>query len=414
MQQMQSINIDKWRKLNKNLFLSYVDCYTNLENNTVNKEDAMMSALFKYDILLKADKSAYSAYYTIAREIGIFFQDTDGNFITSKLTKSVYNGNLSYSDYLKYYVLNTEFLINDKVIHPFSIIITEINKGNNTLEALVDNCSSLITEKNNATKDCLRIFIERIIDAGFISKDKKLYTLEYPYQTLLDSCNYSKLDAKEFSDKYIGNQNYKQENIVKEMIEKPINLSLFNNKDETKIDETIKNNLGMNCPLNQILYGPPGTGKTYTTIKKSLEILGLETGDPSENAEIFRSQLNQRIFFATMHPSYSYEDFVQGMKPETNAEGQLIFKQKDGIFKRVAQKAKLELEKSKIIDKSQRVEFDLVFDYTFSSVIDNNEPLLVERQSANFSIIDINDKRLRFATSNGNSGDTYNINLLCI
>ncbi len=89
-------------------------------------------------------------------------------------------------------------------------------------------------------------------------------------------------------------------------------------------------------PLNQILYGPPGTGKTYTTIKKSLEILGLETGDPTENAEIFRSQLNHRIFFATMHPSYSYEDFVQGLKPKTNEVGELIFKQKDGIFKKVA------------------------------------------------------------------------------
>ncbi|MFV0177775.1 AAA family ATPase [Empedobacter falsenii] len=95
-----------------------------------------------------------------------------------------------------------------------------------------------------------------------------------------------------------------------------------------------------NYPLNQILYGPPGTGKTYTTIKKSLEILGLETGDPTENVEIFRSQLNHRIFFATMHPSYSYEDFVQGMKPETNEAGQLVFKQKDGVFKKVADLAK--------------------------------------------------------------------------
>lgn len=109
--------------------------------------------------------------------------------------------------------------------------------------------------------------------------------------------------------------------------------------EHNNLYKKITNNV-IKYPLNQILYGPPGTGKTYTTIKKSLEILGIETGDPTENAEIFRSQLNHRIFFATMHPSYSYEDFVQGMKPETNEAGQLVFKQKDGIFKKVADLAK--------------------------------------------------------------------------
>lgn len=115
-------------------------------------------------------------------------------------------------------------------------------------------------------------------------------------------------------------------------------------------------------PLNQILYGPPGTGKTFNTIKKSLEILGLETGDPSENAEIFRSQLNHRIFFATMHPSYSYEDFVQGLKPEINKAEQLIFKQKDGIFKKVA-----DLAKNLILDDGQE---------TFGGIKLNNEDIL--------------------------------------
>jgi 5-methylcytosine-specific restriction enzyme B len=338
MQQMQSINIDKWRKLNEKLFLSYVDCYTNLENNTINKEDAMLSALKKYDILLKADKTAYTAYYTIAREIGIFYQDEEDNYMTSDLTKDVINGSLTYSDYLKSYVLNTEFLINNQLVHPFAVIITEINKGNNTLDALVNNSPSLITEKNDATKDCLRIFIERAVDAGLISKNKKIYELVYSYQTLLDSCTYSRLSSTEFNDKFIGNQNIKQENIVKEMIERPIDLSIFN--DVTNNQEQVSQDIPMKYPLNQILYGPPGTGKTYTTIKKALEILGLETGDPTENAEIFRSQLNHRIFFVTMHPSYSYEDFVQGMKPETNEIGQLVFKQKDGIFKKVADLAK--------------------------------------------------------------------------
>jgi 5-methylcytosine-specific restriction protein B len=96
-------------------------------------------------------------------------------------------------------------------------------------------------------------------------------------------------------------------------------------------------------PLNQILYGPPGTGKTDSSIDIALQILEKSSTDPDinkrrvQNRIIFKKLLNKKIFFVSMHPSYSYEDFVQGIKPITSQSDELLFKTKDGIFKRVAE-----------------------------------------------------------------------------
>lgn len=53
-----------------------------------------------------------------------------------------------------------------------------------------------------------------------------------------------------------------------------------------------------------ILYGPPGTGKTYTAGILASHI----TGDSSPDSKFVRH--------VTFHPSYSYEEFVEGLKPD--------------------------------------------------------------------------------------------------
>jgi len=102
-----------------------------------------------------------------------------------------------------------------------------------------------------------------------------------------------------------------------------------------------------NQPLNQILYGPPGTGKTYSTITKALNILGLleekdfYTAEEYEEAqELFQNELGKRIEFVTMHQSFSYEDFVQGLKPlKSNGSGGVRFDYKNGVFKEICKRA---------------------------------------------------------------------------
>lgn len=102
-------------------------------------------------------------------------------------------------------------------------------------------------------------------------------------------------------------------------------------------------------PLNQILYGPPGTGKTHTTINEALAVL-----DPaflaahSHQRKLLKSRFaeleaSKHIRFVTFHQSFSYEDFVEGLRAEPNATGQLTFRPMDGVFKEICDDASIKV-----------------------------------------------------------------------
>ncbi|MDU0606269.1 AAA family ATPase [Pseudomonas aeruginosa] len=94
------------------------------------------------------------------------------------------------------------------------------------------------------------------------------------------------------------------------------------------------------APLNQILYGPPGTGKTYETIDTALEVLApqllsLPREQRKRHFDEFVAQ--KRIRFVTFHQSFSYEDFVEGLRAlppnsEGNPGGALAYDVAKGVF----------------------------------------------------------------------------------
>ncbi len=101
--------------------------------------------------------------------------------------------------------------------------------------------------------------------------------------------------------------------------------------------------------LNLILQGPPGTGKTYQTVNHALAII--EKRSLTELAIESRTNLRGRfeeyqeagkIQFLTFHQSYSYEDFVEGIKPST-INGQINYGIEDGLFKRICANARTSL-----------------------------------------------------------------------
>lgn len=97
---------------------------------------------------------------------------------------------------------------------------------------------------------------------------------------------------------------------------------------------------------NQILYGPPGTGKTYNTVLKAMSIINnIEYKDVSdEQYKKLKTKFDEfkqagQIEFVTFHQSYSYEEFVEGIKPELQNEDNLKYVLENGIFKEICKNA---------------------------------------------------------------------------
>jgi 5-methylcytosine-specific restriction protein B len=108
--------------------------------------------------------------------------------------------------------------------------------------------------------------------------------------------------------------------------------------NKNKIEEDFSSNL--DNPKNQILYGPPGTGKTYSTVSLALDILGAsDRKNDITSIGKLKEEFDSQVEFITFHQSFSYEDFVEGLKAETN-DGKVIYDFKPGIFKKICKNAK--------------------------------------------------------------------------
>ena len=102
-------------------------------------------------------------------------------------------------------------------------------------------------------------------------------------------------------------------------------------------------------PLNKILYGPTGTGKTFTAIRRCVEICDGVTGLSDDDDKSRYDELVEegRVKFVTFHESYGYEEFVEGLRPETksvnnNNENSSGFRlvPENGILKDIAERAR--------------------------------------------------------------------------
>jgi len=174
---------------------------------------------------------------------------------------------------------------------------------------------------------------------------------------------------------------------------------------------------------NIILYGSPGVGKTHN-YKRLVSLIEQDKGEKhifntltnNQNDEIIEYgsdevyatiEKEQRIAFITFHQSYSYEDFIEGFRP--NEDGTI--KLEDGIFKTVANKA---LENRLKSSSTTSLFFQDALDILLKEKIENEQKVRIDlKRDGNYYLIyDYNDRTIFFEKKNGDTSHSLSLKTL--
>ncbi|HIP12063.1 MAG TPA: hypothetical protein EYG73_05000 [Arcobacter sp.] len=235
-------------------------------------------------------------------------------------------------------------------------------------------------------------YLELIDDLieNYIKKDEELITLFNDF-----------LPKDVFQDK-----NYKilAQDILYLYFDGEISEKLNSKVEDKQLDD--KKPMKTKQYLNQILYGPPGTGKTYHTINKAVSII--ENKDEKDLKSEKRNELlnrfnqyknNGQIVFTTFHQSMGYEDFVEGIKPET-FDNNVIYNIKDGLFKHICNDAQINTEKN----QTNKISFEEKFQKLIDEWQENEDgKLKIETARSYFSITNITSRNIDFEKKSGSN-----------
>jgi len=139
-----------------------------------------------------------------------------------------------------------------------------------------------------------------------------------------------------------------------------------------------------------ILYGPPGTGKTFDAMRFAKRWVQERTN---------REAAAKQIRSVTFHPSFSYEDFIEGLTADATESGSVTYGVEDGVLKDIVEDANDALESTTAGE--QPPPFVLIID-------EINRGNLAQIFGELITLLEA-DKRGEFETDLAHSGHTFTI-----
>ena len=180
-------------------------------------------------------------------------------------------------------------------------------------------------------------------------------------------------------------------------------IQVSNNDEDIQVNkkEKLQNMLNIK---NIILYGAPGVGKTHNyknfismieegkTQKEIFETISKNLHVSLDNETFETIKKEKRVEFVTFHQSYSYEDFIEGFRPNENGNIEL----EDGIFKRLCENA----INSKKEQEYKHITFEEAYEIFREEYIDGNLETIKTVSNAEIYISEFKEKSIRAQTEN--------------
>lgn len=157
--------------------------------------------------------------------------------------------------------------------------------------------------------------------------------------------------------------------------DKSTNNNMANNERNTTMLDKYISILKTN--KNLILTGAPGTGKTFM-------------------AKEIAKAMEAEIGFVQFHPSYDYTDFVEGLRPKNDENGNVGFERKDGVFKEFCKKSFDVIRPSRFNEDYEEEALNYLKKYY------NGEKILTHKQKKYFHI-KIENGKIYAQPDSGNS-----------
>ncbi len=235
-------------------------------------------------------------------------------------------------------------------------------------------------------RDKARNIIEKFIKEELARNENDVYKEEYPklytsqerefiiYKKNQEKSIYvkPKNGEKNFSESIDRILDYYIDNNTNHHSDKsyvvPIAEYIFRNISNTEMQRQSQRNLKIK---NIMLYGAPGVGKTYNykrlislieegkTESEIFNIIKEKDDYAIDEKKCKKIEDEKRVEFVSFHQSYSYEDFIEGFRPNESGNIEL----EDGIFKVLCNKALKQEEKNFyiVIDEINRGNISKIF-----------------------------------------------------